>query len=133
LPNPGIILDAQAKSTRYDGDRFSRANEKACIGQTDASALRRGCELRLQLGNGAAKTYRDAPGCDKEPGRCKNYLLYDYFPENRLFLINRLLRKPGVVSVPTKTLLHRSDSVGGNSAKAPFAHPYTSRTVAAFA
>jgi hypothetical protein len=90
--HPAIVLDEQTKSTMYEGDRFSRAYEKACIAKTNSLVTRRGSELRLKLGNGTVKLYNDFNGkaaCENGPdANCKTYLLYDYFPEHRLFLVH---------------------------------------------
>lgn len=91
-PHPAIVLDEQAKSTRYESAPYSRASEKACIPKTGALVTRRGGELRLTLGNGAVKLYKDnqsKKACEKGPYEsCKTYLLYDYFPEPRLLLVH---------------------------------------------
>lgn len=90
--HPALVLDAQTKSTRYEGDRFSRAYEKACIAKTGSSAVRRAGELRLRFNNGSSRIYKDnqsKAACDNGPYQnCKKYILYDYFPEHRLFLVN---------------------------------------------
>jgi hypothetical protein len=87
--HPALVFDAKTKATRYEGDRFSRAYEKGCIAQANSSAVRRGRELRLKLSDGASKVYKDEPACENGPyERCKRYILYDYFPEHRLFLVN---------------------------------------------
>jgi hypothetical protein len=86
--HPAIILDENIKATRYEGNPFSRAYERACIAQANSLAVRQGRELRLKLGNGASKVYKDRPTCERDSARCKNYTLYDYFPEHRLFLVN---------------------------------------------
>jgi hypothetical protein len=82
-----------SKCTGYswsDTDPFSPKFEKACIAKTGALATRRGGELRLMLGNGAVKLYRDSRReCEKGLNdTCKNYTLYDYFPEHRLVLVH---------------------------------------------
>lgn len=89
-PHPAIVLDEQAKSTRWDSDPYSRAFEKSCIPKTGTLAARRGGELRLTLGNGAVKLYKDnQKACEKGPyDSCKTYMLYDYFPESRLLLVH---------------------------------------------
>jgi hypothetical protein len=90
--HPALVFDAKIKATRYEGDRFSQAYEKACIAQTNSSAARRGRELRLKISSGASKVYKDVQSkaaCEKGPyDSCKTYILYDYFPENRSFLVN---------------------------------------------
>src|SRR5579871_4573645 len=88
--HPAIVLDEQTKSTRYEGDRFSRAYEKSCIVKASSLVTRRGAELRLKLSNGAMKSYKDKQaGCENGfYASCKTYLLYDYFPEHGLFLIH---------------------------------------------
>jgi hypothetical protein len=91
--NPTIFFDQKLKSTRYEGGRFSRANEKACMAKTNSSASRRGGTLRLTFGNGSTRTYQDnfSPkvcGGQRPYEICKRYVLYDYFPENGLFLVN---------------------------------------------
>jgi hypothetical protein len=87
--HPALILDAKLKATRYESSPFSPTVEKACIAQANSSAVRRGRELRLKLGNGASKVYRDEVACEKGPyERCKRYVLYDYFPDHKLFLVN---------------------------------------------
>jgi len=90
--HPAVVLDEQTKSTRYEGNPFSRAYEKACIAKTSSSVTRHGTELHLKLGNGATKLYKDKQSkaaCETGPNAgCKTYLLYDYFPEHGLFLIH---------------------------------------------
>jgi hypothetical protein len=88
--HPAVVLDEQTKSTRYDGDRFSRAYEKACIAKAGSLVARRGSELHLKLGNGATKSYKDRrAGCENGTYTgCKTYVLYDYFPEQGLLLIH---------------------------------------------
>jgi hypothetical protein len=88
--HPAIVLAEKTKTGGYEDDPFSRAFEKACIAKTGALAARRGGELRLTLGNGAVKLYKDnQKACEKGPyGSCKNYMLYDYFPEDRLLLVH---------------------------------------------
>ncbi len=92
--HPAIVLDEKTKSGGYESDPYSRAFEKACIPKTGALATRRGGELRLTLGNGAVKLYKDnqsKKACEKGPYEsCKTYLLYDYFPEHRLLLVHVL-------------------------------------------
>ena len=77
---------------RYDGDRFSPIYEKACIARAKSSAVRRGGELRLKFDNGASKTYKDnlsKAACEQGPyERCRQYVLYDYFPQHGLFLVH---------------------------------------------
>ena len=55
-------------------------------------ASRRGGELRLKLGNGAVKLYKDNPNKKACAGgaseACKSYMLYDYFPEAQSFLVH---------------------------------------------
>jgi hypothetical protein len=90
--HPVIVLDEKTKTGGYDSAPYSRAFEKACIPKTGALATRRGGELRLSLGDGAVKLYKDnqsKKACEKGPYEsCKTYMLYDYFPEHRLFLIH---------------------------------------------
>jgi hypothetical protein len=89
--HPTIILDAKVKGYRYEDSPFSETYENVCIAQTNTLAVRRGLELRLKIGNGTSKAYKnnfDAAGCERHQGSCKTYFLYDYFPEHGLFLIN---------------------------------------------
>jgi hypothetical protein len=90
--HPLLVLDPQTKSIRYEGDRFSRAGEKACIVKTNSLATHRGAELTLKLSNGTAKVYKDnqsKAACEGGPYEsCKTYMLYDFFPEHGLFLVN---------------------------------------------
>lgn len=91
-PHPAIVLDEQAKSTRYESDPYSRTFEKTCIAKAGALATRRGGELRLTLGNSALKLYKDnQKACEKGPyDSCKSYMLYDYFPGHQLLLLRVL-------------------------------------------
>jgi len=77
---------------RYSDDRFSRAYEKACIATANPAVVRQGGELRLRFKNGASKLYRDnksKAACEKgHYESCRTYILYDYFPERGLFLVN---------------------------------------------
>jgi hypothetical protein len=89
--HPAIILDEQAKATRYEDNPFSREYETACIAQANSSAVRQGLELRLKFGDGASKVYEDnydEASCEQHQEDCKQYVLYDYFPEHGLFLVN---------------------------------------------
>lgn len=92
--HPAIILEEKTKSGGYESDPYSRVFEKACIPKTGALATRRGGELRLTLGNGAVKLYKDnqnKKACAKGPYEsCKSYMLYDYFPGPRFFLVHVL-------------------------------------------
>jgi len=75
----------------YESNPFAPAQESACIAKVGASVVRRGGALRLKFNNGASRTYTDstAAACKKGPyDNCKNYMLYDYFPEHGLFLVN---------------------------------------------
>jgi len=74
---------------RYDGDEFSPTYEKACIAHAGSSVVRRGSELHLKFKNGRSKVYKDNKvACEEGGARCKHYVLYDYFPDPRLFLIH---------------------------------------------
>jgi hypothetical protein len=90
--HPAVVLDEKTRSTRYEGDRFSRAYEKACVAKTNSLVTRQGTELRLKLGNGATKLYKDKKSkvaCENGAyASCKTYLLYDYFPDHGLFLVH---------------------------------------------
>lgn len=90
--HPAVIFDQKEKSTRYEGDRFSSAYEKACVAQTDSSAVRRGLEFRQKFRNRTSRVYKNnnytAAECEQHQNSCKTYFLYDYFPEHSLFLIN---------------------------------------------
>jgi len=90
--HPAIIRDEKTKSEGYESDPYSRAFEKACIPKTGSLATRSGGVLRLTLGSGAAKLYKDNQSkraCAKGPYEsCRSYLLYDYFPAPRLFLVH---------------------------------------------
>jgi hypothetical protein len=89
--HPAVILDTEVKGTRYEDSPFSPVYEKACIAQTNSSAVRRGLELRLKFGNGASRVYKNIfteAECEQHQDTCKTYFLYDYFPDHRLFLIN---------------------------------------------
>jgi len=90
--HPAMVLDDNAKSDRYESDPFSHAVEKACLAKMGPQAGRRGDELRLKLSNGAVKLYKDDPNkkaCESgQSDRCKSYMLYDYFPEARAFLVH---------------------------------------------
>jgi hypothetical protein len=89
--HPAVVLDPEAKGTRYEDSPFSGVYEKACIAQTNSSAVRRGLELRLKFGNGTSRVYKNnftEAACEQHQDTCKTYFLYDYLPEHRLFLIN---------------------------------------------
>jgi hypothetical protein len=77
---------------RYDGDPFSPRYEKACVAKASASVARRGGELALKFDDGASRIYRDnrsKAACEQGPYEsCKRYILYDYFPQHGLFLVN---------------------------------------------
>jgi hypothetical protein len=66
--------------------------EQKCISQTGSSAARDGHSLQLKFRDGTARTYQDnlSEGCDLvEPyATCRDYVLYDYFPQHELFLIH---------------------------------------------
>jgi hypothetical protein len=88
--HPAVIFDDKDKTARYESSPFSPASEKACIAQTNASAVRRGLELRLKFRNHTTKVYKNnytEAECDQHQDDCKTYYLYDYFPEHSLFLI----------------------------------------------
>ena len=90
-PHPAVVLDEASKSTKYDGDRFSRAYEKACIAKTSSAVIRRDLRLRLKFGNGSSRTYKDTHNqaqCEQHQDSCILYVLYDYFPEHGLFLVH---------------------------------------------
>lgn len=90
--HPGIVLDERTKSDSYESDPFSPAVEKACLAKLGPQAARRGDELRLKLGNRAVKLYKDnrtKKACESgHYDNCKSYMLYDYFPEARAFLVH---------------------------------------------
>jgi hypothetical protein len=76
---------------RYDGSPFSRSYEKKCILRAKSFALRRGGELRLTFGNGTTRAYKDnqSKACEHGPYEsCKQHVLFDFFPEHDLLLIN---------------------------------------------
>ena len=58
--HPATVFDESTKSARYESDPFSAAVENACLARTGPQAARRGGELRLKLGNGAAKLYNSS-------------------------------------------------------------------------
>ncbi|MCS3495134.1 hypothetical protein M2189_005906 [Bradyrhizobium japonicum] len=90
--HPGMVLDESAKSERYESDPFAAVVEKACLAKMGPQAGRRGGELRIKLGDGAVKLYKDNPNkkaCERGNSEaCKSYMLYDYFPEARAFLVH---------------------------------------------
>jgi hypothetical protein len=103
----GAICSAAAQELPYpvyegicehDPQSFSITDvqERKCISQTGASAARDGDRLHLKFRDGAERTYQDKPYQDNEERRCdlaepyatcRDYMLYDYFPEHDLFLI----------------------------------------------
>jgi hypothetical protein len=90
-PHPRFIFDAEAQICRFEALPVSREYEKKCLPLARPFAARHGKQLRLTLRNGAAKTYRDnleEKGCEQSAAGCYDYILYDWFPEHRLFLIN---------------------------------------------
>jgi hypothetical protein len=70
---------------------FSGEYEKRCISRAKPFVVRRGDALQLTLGNGTTRRYQskwNAKVC--EQGRyedCKQYILYDYLPQNKLFIV----------------------------------------------
>jgi hypothetical protein len=88
--HPNLIFEGEYP--RYDGDPISRSYEKQCILRAKPFALRRGGELRLIFGNGTTRAYRDiqsSKACEQGPYEsCKRYVLYDFFPEHELFVVN---------------------------------------------
>jgi hypothetical protein len=83
-----VVLDEKLKTTRIDGDPFSRERERACIMQTAGSVVRGGAGLRLRLDHGKSRLFKDKADCERNPDTCELYSLYDYFPEGRLFLVH---------------------------------------------
>jgi hypothetical protein len=91
-PHPAFIYDAEAQVCRFETLPVSREHETKCLSLAKPYAARRGKQLRLTLRNGAAKTYRDTleeKDCNQSPAGCWDYILYDWFPEHRLFLVNK--------------------------------------------
>jgi hypothetical protein len=89
--HPKVIFEGS--HPRYDGNPFSRGYEKPCILRAKSFAERRGGELQLTFGNGTTRAYKDnrnSKVCGAQGGYedCKRYMLYDFFPEHGLFLIN---------------------------------------------
>jgi hypothetical protein len=89
--HPALFFDGTA--VRYAGDRFSHIYERRCILRAKSFAVRSGDELRLTFRNGGSRIYKNSSKeCDRHPqkGRsreeCKDYMLYDYFPDE-LFLV----------------------------------------------
>lgn len=79
-------------SPRYESDPYSRSYEKQCILYSKSFAARRGGELRLSFANGTTRTYKDnqsAKACEQGGPyeSCKRHMLFDFFPEHDLFLI----------------------------------------------
>jgi hypothetical protein len=54
--HPEAVLDAETKSTSYQGDRFSRDSEKACIAQANPSA-----DYRLNCRSSLTRTTSGGP------------------------------------------------------------------------
>jgi hypothetical protein len=74
---------------KHDVEVSESTYEKRCILRTKSLALRRGGELRLTFRNGLIRGYKDnAKACDQGLESCKRYILYDFFPEHELLLIN---------------------------------------------
>jgi hypothetical protein len=88
--HPKVIFEGDYP--RYDGAAVSRGYEKQCILRAKSFALRRNDELRLTFGNGTTRAYKDnqSPKACAQGSyeSCKQYILYDFFPEHDLFLIN---------------------------------------------
>ncbi len=87
--HPKVVIDGGIP--KYDGTPSS-AYEKQCILRTKSFARRRGNELRLTFRNGTTRAYKDnqsPKACEQGSYEsCKQYVLYDFFPEHELFLIN---------------------------------------------
>jgi hypothetical protein len=73
--------------------------EAQCIAQAKGLAVRRGYELQLTFRNGTTRTYANTAGsqdCELSSFEqaqasyqgCKEYVLYDYFPEHDVLLLN---------------------------------------------
>jgi hypothetical protein len=63
-----------------------------CILETKSFADRRDDTLRLKFRNGGNRSYKnsDAKACEVGDVSCKQYELYDYFPEHEIFLVHIL-------------------------------------------
>jgi hypothetical protein len=91
-PHPAFIFDTTAEVCRFEAAPVSRDYEQKCLALAQPFAARRGKLLRLSLRNGATRTYRDSldeKGCAQSAAGCYDYILYHWFPEHRLFLVNR--------------------------------------------
>jgi hypothetical protein len=91
-PQDGACPHPEAQLCRFETLPVSREHETKCLSLAKPYAARRGKQLRLTLRNGAAKTYRDnleEKDCPRSPTGCWDYILYDWFPEHRLFLVNK--------------------------------------------
>jgi hypothetical protein len=87
--HPAPIVEGAA--SRSEANPSYRTYESPCILQTKSLAVRRGRSLRLAFRDGTARTYVDSStkACQSGPyENCRQYLLYDYFPEHKLFLVN---------------------------------------------
>jgi hypothetical protein len=89
--HPKIVVEEG--SPRYESDPTSRSYEKKCIARSKSFAMRRGGELRLSFGNRTTRTYKDnlsKKACEQGGPyeSCRQYMLYDFFPEHDLFLIH---------------------------------------------
>jgi hypothetical protein len=86
--HPDVVIDDKLKATRLDGDQFSPESERACINQTTGAAVRGSAGLQLRLDNRKIRLFKDKGNCERNPDTCEIFLLYDYFPRGRLFLVH---------------------------------------------
>lgn len=83
-------------SADKEADLFANERERRCLSRLDGIASREGKVLRIVLGNGTTKAFKDAPvSCweSKSPNACIFYALAAYYPANDAVVVERWLDK----------------------------------------
>jgi len=90
---PGPTPEAHCEPDPADRDRVPGDIEHRCLPKLDGLASRMDGELRLKLEDGSTKTFvDDSAACDRgDADHCLEHFLTDYYPTQKLFVINRVM------------------------------------------